>query len=439
MSNQIASLYEIFKQHPTVTIDSRHITEGCIFFALKGEKLDGNIFAEQALRQGAAHCVIDDVRYQVSEKCFLVKNVLATLQDLAKHHRQQFDIPVLGITGSNGKTTTKELISSLLSIHYRTHATAGNFNNHIGVPLTLLSMPANTEIAVVEMGANHVGEIDFLCQLAAPTHGLITNVGKAHLEGFGGEEGVRRGKSEMYRYLASHKGIAFVNMNENFLTALSEVVGRKRLFYTRSEKLDAHNIPFEVEKCEENPFLTIRFLSERQEIVTAHSQLSGDYNFNNLLTAVVVGKYFKVPAQKIKYAVENYLPKNNRSEWLEHGKNRFLMDAYNANPTSMTAAITAFAKNEASSKMIVLGGMKEMGDYSEQEHESILQTAMQLFDKHAIILVGREFEAAARAAGVEYFEDVQLLKDWFVLQNLAQKTVLLKGSRGIGLEFLVKE
>ncbi|MBI1226421.1 MAG: UDP-N-acetylmuramoyl-tripeptide--D-alanyl-D-alanine ligase [Bacteroidetes bacterium] len=430
-------IYQLFRKHPNIITDSRSIVPGCLFFALKGERFNGNDYAVQAIQEGAAFAIVDEVVNLPIEKYIQVPDVLKTLQDLANHHRHQFKIPVLAITGSNGKTTTKELVSAVLSSHYPTHFTKGNLNNHIGVPLTLLAMTAKTEIAIIEMGANHPGEIDFLCRIAEPTHGLITNVGKAHLEGFGSFEGVKQTKSELYRYLAEHNGLVFINMDEPYLTELA-IGNRLRLFYKKSNHPDSTTIPFEVKLVSELPFLEVGFLNENGEILHAKSQLIGQYNFNNLMTAVAIGKYFKVPGHKIKAAIENYHPSNNRSQLKHIGTNMFILDAYNANPTSMRTAIDSFSKMPAPRKVAILGAMKELGEYSQAEHLAVAEQAKGSgFEQ--VILVGGEFEEAATATGAILFENTPQLKAWFSAQAFNGTHFLVKGSRSIGLERLVEE
>jgi len=384
------ALYKIFKKNLSISIDSRKINKGDIFFALKGENFDGNQYAEQSIKKGASYAVIDDPQYKNGDQYLLVEDVLTSLQKLAHHHRKQLDIPFLAITGSNGKTTTKELISSVLKNHYATHFTKGNFNNHIGVPLTLLQLPTDTDIAVIEMGANHIGEIADLCEIAAPTHGLITNIGRAHLEGFGGLEGVKKGKSELYKYLAKHKGIVFINMNENSLRSLAKE-NKRKVYYTKSEQPHPENIPYEVKLLSNEPFIKVSFLSERKQPTLVESQLMGLYNFNNIMTAIVIGRYFKVPSIKIKEAIENYIPSNNRSQLISKDSNTFIMDAYNANPDSMKNALENFANLSASSKIAILGDMLELGNYSEQAHSEILAQANNL-NFYKVILVGNEFK-----------------------------------------------
>lgn len=430
----ITVLYNIFLNHSTVCTDSRKIEKGCLFFALKGASFDGNKFALQAIERGAAYAIVDDKTLGKHEQLILVADVLTTLQELANYHRLQFEIPVIAITGSNGKTTTKELISAVLESHYPTHYTKGNFNNHIGVPLTLLAMPANTEVAIIEMGANHVGEIDFLCQIAAPTHGLITNVGEAHLEGFGSFEGVKKAKGELYKYLEKNKGLAFISKNE---AHLQEMTGPNlyKLFYTQSLEPNL-NVPiFETKLAAANPFIEIAYLSKTGRPQFIKSQLIGLYNFNNIVTAITLGRYFKVPYKKIKVAIENYTPTNNRSQLLERGSNKFLLDAYNANITSMTKALESFASYEDKNKIAILGDMLELGIYSQAAHTKIIQLAQKLGIE--VWTVGQEF-GQLKSKGVKQFLNTETLKKWFWQQSFEDTFFLLKGSRGIGLEKLLK-
>ncbi|MCF8245610.1 MAG: UDP-N-acetylmuramoyl-tripeptide--D-alanyl-D-alanine ligase [Saprospiraceae bacterium] len=430
-------IYQIFKKHPTIVTDSRKVVPGCLFFALKGERFNGNDYAAHAVDEGAACAIVDEPVELPTGSYIQVDDVLTTLQHLATHHRRQFNIPVLAITGSNGKTTTKELVSAVLSSHYPTHYTKGNLNNHIGVSLTLLAMPAKTEVAVVEMGANHLGEIDFLCRIAEPTHGLITNVGKAHLEGFGGFEGVKQTKSELYRYLAERNGLVFINMDEPYLTGLAEG-NRLKLFYKKSESPDEANVPFEVRLVAEEPFVRVAFLDENGQLAVAKSQLIGRYNFNNIMTAVVIGKYFKVPAEKIVAAIESYVPSNNRSQLKTIGTNTFILDAYNANPTSMRTAINAFSKMAARHKVAILGAMKELGKYSDEEHLAVAVLASGSgFDQ--VVLVGEEFRRAAGATDAVFFENTAQLKDWYASKVFKETHFLIKGSRSVGLEGMLEK
>jgi UDP-N-acetylmuramoyl-tripeptide--D-alanyl-D-alanine ligase len=432
----ITALYNVFRANPQVCTDTRKLRVGDIFFALKGENFDGNTYAEQALEKGAAYAVVDDNQYLGKPKMILVNDVLNTLQQLANHHRRQFNIPLIAITGSNGKTTTKELVSSVLAAQYPTHFTRGNFNNHIGVPLTLLAMPLDSEVAVIEMGANHQGEIDFLCKIAEPTHGLITNIGHAHLEGFGGLEGVKKGKSELYRHLAASNGLAFINRDELFLEDLAEPV-QKKLFYQKVEELSGLSSYFDIQLIEEKPFVKAAFLSEDQERIEINSQLIGLYNFNNIMTAIALGKYFKVPASKIKMVIEGYQPNNNRSQWLKKDSNTFLLDAYNANPSSMLAAVSYFATVQAEKKIVILGDMLELGADSEALHQQLIDQALAAGFTDCIF-VGPIFSAIAQANNLRHFLNVQELKQWFDQEHLTDTYFLIKGSRGIRLEKLLE-
>lgn len=341
----IDTLYDIFKKHPTITTDSRKITAGCLFFALKGETFDGNAFAAKALENGAAYAIVDDSQLPQNEHFIVVNDVLKTLQQLATHHRRQFDFPVIGIAGSNGKTTTKELVSAVMSTQYNTHFTKGNLNNHIGVPLTLLELHEDHEVAIIEMGANHQKELYELCEIAEPTHGLITNIGKEHLEGFGGLEGVKKGESEIYQWLAAHKGTIFINDDEDFLQELLPTEGVRVINYQHSENPSLTNPTYEIVLKSANPYLEVGFLNSKNEMIWAQSHLVGEFNFGNLSTSIAIGKYFKVPTQKIKAGIESYKPSMNRSQilTLKSGAT-VILDAYNANPTSMQHALTSLSK-----------------------------------------------------------------------------------------------
>ncbi|MEM9917649.1 MAG: UDP-N-acetylmuramoyl-tripeptide--D-alanyl-D-alanine ligase [Bacteroidota bacterium] len=430
-------LYEIYQSCSGVTTDSRNIQPNCLFIALRGECFDGNEYAADALAKGAAYAIIDRPEYAVEGKTILVADSLKCLQQLATHHRSQLIIPVLAITGSNGKTTTKELIREVLSSRYRTHCTKGNFNNHIGLPLTLLDMPTDTEVAVIEMGANHQGEIDELCRIARPTHGIITNIGKAHLEGFGGIEGVKKGKSELYRYLAEDRGLAFVNLDEKWLKDLASPVANQ-LWYQKSEAPLPENPIYETQLLETHPSIRSAFMSLDGERIEVGSQLMGMYNFNNVMTAITIGRYFKVPPLSIKQAIESYEPSNNRSQILQKGSNTFVLDAYNANPSSVSQALSNFSKMEAACKIAVLGDMLELGDFSQSEHQKILQQAISHnFDD--LWLVGELFEGLAeeKNSHIRYFKNTADLKKWFDQQAIENSTLLLKGSRKIALEKLL--
>jgi len=425
-------LYKIYRKHAQVAIDSRKVEKGSLFFALKGERFDGNRFAASALEAGAAYAIVDDPAVARGGRYVLVEDSLKALQGLARHHRQQFSMPVIGITGSNGKTTTKELVAAVLGSHYRLHYTQGNLNNHIGVPLTLLAMPAGLEAAIIEMGANHQGEIAFLSRIAEPSHGLVTNIGKAHLEGFGGIEGVKKGKSELYRYLAETGGMAFVNRDEPFLEELAAPV-KKKVFYRRADNPAPAGRDIEVKLLETQPFVRAAFAGKEGKLCEVGSRLIGAYNFNNIMTAIALGKYFKVPGEKIARAIAAYVPGNMRSQLLERGGNTFILDAYNANPSSMREAVLNFAAMEGRRKIAILGDMLELGAESRREHEGIAElVAQQGFDD--AVFVGPEFEAAARSAGFRHFADVAELKQWFSAQRFQDCHFLIKGSRGIRLE-----
>lgn len=422
-----------------ISTDSRYIESGCLFFALKGENFNGNQFAVQALEMGAALAVIDDPSVHLENgKTILVNNVLETLQALATHHRRQFHIPIIGITGSNGKTTTKELIAGVLKTHYQTHFTRGNYNNHIGVPLTLLRMPLDTEVAVIEMGANHQGEIDLLSRIAEPSHGIITNIGKAHLEGFGGIEGVKKGKSELYRFLAENRGTVFINKDAQFLEELAAPVSNQ-IFYFQAENPSLEEPGYETILLKDKPFLQVGYLDKDATLVEANTHLIGMHNFQNIMTAISIGKYFKVPAGKIKYALENYIPRDNRSQLIDwEGDNKILLDAYNANPSSMEASLRLFAnQSEELTPIAILGDMLELGADSAQEHLDIAHLAVKLLGPDHLILVGPLFEACAKQFKLRHFPNTLALKKWFDTQNWSRHYFLLKGSRGIGLEKLL--
>jgi UDP-N-acetylmuramoyl-tripeptide--D-alanyl-D-alanine ligase len=433
-----ADLYAIFLRHPVVVTDSRRIVPGCLFFALTGDTFNGNHFAAEALAQGAAYSIVDDAELRDNPGHIWTPDVLITLQDLARHHRRQFDIPVIAITGSNGKTTTKELTGAVLGSHFRIHFTQGNLNNHIGVPLTLLAMPQDTEIAVIEMGANHQGEIDALCRIAEPTHGLITNIGKAHLEGFGGIEGVKKGKSELYRFLAEHNGTAFINSDEDPLEALAQPVVKK-IFYGRTQPAQSEARHFIlIELSGEQPFLQVAFSAGEHRKTHANSKLIGVYNFGNIASAVALGHHFQVPPEKIKSAIEAYTPENMRSQLLKRGSNTFILDAYNANPSSVWEAILNFARMPATHKVAILGDMLELGEYTEEEHRKTAElAAAQHFDH--VILVGPLFADAAQQLRLLHFPDVQTLSEWFHSQAFEGVHFLIKGSRGMQMEQLLAE
>jgi len=436
----IEQLYHNYLKVRSVCTDTRKIEPGCLFVALKGERFDGNQFAADALTKGAKYVLVSDPAICVSDQYLLVEDTLKTLQDLAHYYRNTFSIPFLAITGTNGKTTTKELVSTVLASEKRTAFTQGNFNNHIGVPLTLLSIPRDTEIAVIEMGANHLGDIDFLCQIAAPTHGLITNIGYAHLEGFGSLEGVKKTKSELYRYLAANDGTAFVNRDmphlELLLPESLEVIS-----YGSETATPLASINYKGTLLEANPFVSMEY--ERNEHrFNIDSKLFGEYNYHNILTAVTIGQYFEISDESIKSALEAYVPSNNRSQVKVIGSNTFYMDAYNANPTSMETAIRNFGTLTAPHKSVVLGSMLEMGDYSESEHQKTVDQVVSLKQSGtingALIFVGAEFEAVCVSKSVFWFPDVTALNEWLKENPIKNTHFLVKGSRGIRLERLLE-
>jgi len=419
-------LYAHYCKHPVVSTDSRQLRDGCIFFALKGANFDGNQFAAPALEQGAAYAVVDDPKVVVSERFLLVEDVLQSLQQLALHHRRQLKIPFIAITGTNGKTTTKELVAAVLRQRYRTHATQGNLNNHIGVPLTLLQIHSDVEIAVIEMGANRIGDIAELCSIAEPDFGLITNIGQAHLEGFGSFEGVIRAKSELFDYLAQGKGQAFVNARNPLLSELGKKFPRP-IYYGLPD-----TIAF-AELLEITPF--IRYKDAQGN--THETRLIGTYNFDNILTAIAVGTYFHVPAADIHQAIATYEPTNNRSQVQQKGSNMLIMDAYNANPSSMQAALNSFAQMPAPNKVVILGDMLELGAYSSAKHREIAETAMQ-GGFLQVLLCGKAFQSVQQPNdNALFFESKNLLAEWLQEHPFTNSYILLKGSRGIGLETIV--
>lgn len=424
----IEELYKIYRQYPSVQTDTRKLKPGDIFFALKGESFDGNAFAQQALDNEAAYAVIDERRYEISGKTILVENVLETLQQLARHHRLQFTIPVLAITGSNGKTTTKELIHAVLSTSFKTYTTDGNLNNHIGVPLTLLKIKEDAEIAVVEMGANHIGEIASYCTYALPTHGLITNCGKAHLEGFGSEEGVRKGKGELFDHLRSNQGTAFVMWDYDYLREMSKGIPVVIKYGTTHADIEGS-------ATKNNPFLEVA-VRKTADIPLIKTWLVGEYNLPNVLAAIALGDYFKVPAEKIKFAIESYVPSNSRSQLIEKGSNKIILDAYNANPSSMRSAIENFASLQADNKVMLLGAMAELGEESLKEHEAIIEMIRQYGFKK-VALVGGDFLKIKHPFIA--FRNAAEAKAWLLQQRLQNSYLLIKGSRSIKMETVLED
>ena len=377
----IEELYHIYIQYPSVQTDTSKLKAGDLFFALKGPSFNGNEFASKAIQAGAAYAIIDEPAFAVAGKTILVEDVLTSLQQLARHHRQQFRIPFLAITGSNGKTTTKELIHAVLATSFSTYTTEGNLNNHIGVPLTLLKIRKDAQMAVIEMGANHQKEIEFYCSIALPTHGLITNCGKAHLEGFGGEEGVRKGKGELFDHLRANGGTALVMWDYEYLRQMSK--GIQTVFTYGTANAD---ITGQVAKAER--YLLVNFTKGFEGTIS--TSLVGDYNLPNVLAAVAAGKYFGVEDQKIRGAIEAYAPTNSRSQFLQKGSNKIILDAYNANPSSMKAAIENFARAEGDNKILTLGAMAELGNESVQEHQNIIKEIGK-YQWKDVLLVGGDF------------------------------------------------
>ncbi|NNK83444.1 MAG: UDP-N-acetylmuramoyl-tripeptide--D-alanyl-D-alanine ligase [Flavobacteriaceae bacterium] len=417
----LEALHKLFLQTTSICTDTRKISKNCIYFALKGENFNGNAFAFEALEKGAKYAVIDDEKYK-NPNCVLVDNVLETLQKLANYHRKYLKTKIIALTGSNGKTTTKELINSVLSTTYNTTATIGNLNNHIGVPLTILSMSKETEIGIVEMGANHQKEIEFLCEIAEPDYGYITNFGKAHLEGFGGVEGVIKGKSELYTFLKSNNKVVFLNSDDS---KQIELLANYRHIFSFGNYSDKLKIKF----IEANPFVKLEF-----EDTTITSQLLGNYNFSNTASAIAIGKYFNVSNTDIKTALENYVPSNNRSQIIIKGSNKIILDAYNANPTSMRAALDNFEKLDDKNKIAILGDMFELGKDANKEHQAIADLTESLtFDK--LFLVGKNFN---KTNNQNTFNNFESLKKELINIPLKNSTILIKGSRGMALERLLE-
>lgn len=416
----VAELHKLYLQFSTVSTDTRNITKDCLFFALKGPNFNGNKFAQEALKKGASYAIIDEKEYYKSENTILVPNVLKALQELATYHRNYSKARVISLTGSNGKTTTKELLNVVLSKKYKTIATKGNLNNHIGVPLTLLSIKENTEIAIVEMGANHQGEIEFLSNIAQPDFGYITNFGKAHLEGFGGVEGVIKGKSELYTYLSKNNKYIFLNADDAIQK--EKLGGYIKKFGFSQTNSEYYKIKF----LDASPFVRLSF-----EGIEVSTKLIGAYNFTNCCAAILTGKYFNIPLNAIKEAIESYNPDNNRSQLIEKKGHKIILDAYNANPTSMIAALENFNRIKADQKILFLGDMFELGKSAAKEHQSIADFAKELGFKD-VFLVGENFYKTNTP-----FKTYQSFKDlaaYLDSNTLTKSAILIKGSRGMALE-----
>ena len=423
----VEELYNIYKEYPSIQTDTRKLKEGDVFFALKGENFNGNTFAQKAIDAGAAYAVIDEKQYAVFGKTVLVDDVLTALQQLAKHHRQQFTIPFIAITGSNGKTTTKELIHAVLSSSYKTYTTEGNLNNHIGVPLTILKIKEDAAMAVIEMGANHQKEIASYCEYALPTHGLITNCGKAHLEGFGGVEGVRKGKGELFDHLKNNNGTAFVMWDYDYLREMSRDLPTIVKYGTTDSTIEGQTIKSE-------PFLEVNIL-KGAETASIKTQLVGDYNLPNVLAAVTVGKHFNVIDKKIKESIENYTPSNSRSQLIESGTNKIILDAYNANPSSMKVAIENFSATTADNKVLLLGAMAELGDESRSEHEAIVEL-LKKGNWGNVVLVGGDFLNINHP--YLQFQNSAEAKEWLRQQHFENTHLLIKGSRSMKMESVLE-
>jgi len=424
-------LYQIYLQFPTICTDTRKITKGCLFFALKGDNFDGNAFAEKAITEGAEYAIIDNPELKKNDKFILVEDVLSTLQNLAKYHRSQLTIPFVGITGTNGKTTTKELLNSVLSQKYKTYATQGNLNNHIGVPLTLLAITKDIELAIIEMGANHQKEIAFLSSIAQPTHGLITNVGKAHLEGFGGFEGVKKGKGELYDFLKLSNGITFINKSNPFLMEMSNSRQLENVIFYGNEP----GIEISAQIIENNPYLKIIWKT-KEGSYTTQTNLTGAYNLENILVAITVGVHFGLTANQINKGIEAYIPGNNRSQVTKTENNTLICDYYNANPSSMAVALDNFKSLDAVNKVVILGDMFELGDESTKEHTIVLTKALST-GASTTIFVGKEFSKSRNDADAFFFETTNEALEYLKQHPLKDSTILIKGSRGMRLESLI--
>lgn len=420
----ISALHDIFMANPAISTDTRKDLTGTIFFCIKGPNFDANSFAEIALNKGAAYVVSDDKSHLKKERILVVDDALKCLQELATFHREQFDFPVIGLTGSNGKTTNKELIHAVLSTKYSSFATKGNFNNHIGVPLTLLSIPLDADMAIIEMGANHQGEIKALCEICKPDFGLITNIGKAHLEGFGGVEGVIKGKKELYDFIGNNDGELFVNVDDELLMKLSTPISRT-LFGTKVDGL------IKGELLKKEGMISFQFSSQGKTSGEIQTKLVGDYNFTNFLAAACIGIRFKVRIEDIVLALSSYTPDNNRSQLTDTGKNKVILDAYNANPSSVHAALINFAQSPEKEKCVLLGQMMELGETSKMEHQEVIN----LLDELGLdsMLVGDYFKECD-TLDFPVYSNVISLNEALQSSPLLGKLILVKGSRSVTME-----
>jgi len=428
---KITEIYQKFLQSNKIEIDSRKVQQNDFFVALKGEHFDANIFAKQAFENGASYVMIDNSIFYIDDKTILVDDCLKTLQELANFHRKQLSIPIIALTGSNGKTTTKELTKAVLSEKYNVKATFGNLNNHIGVPLTLLSLDQKTEIGIIEMGANHKNEIEFLCKIADPNMGCITNFGKAHLDGFGDLEGVIQTKTELYKYLKNtnfdRQKTVFINLDDAIQVEKSK--GLNSFSFSCKDK----NATIFIESLQANPFVKINF--QQTEI---QSNLIGAYNISNIATAITIGEYFKITTEKIKHAIENYFPKNNRSQIIQRNSNTIIMDAYNANHSSMKVAIDSFISLDGSSKMMILGDMFELGNESLQLHQNIVSELKNSTEIEVFFVGNNFYSVKVQQKNYTFFQSFEQLKNYFSNVETTKKTILIKGSRAMALERILE-
>lgn len=423
---EISQLHQLYLKSSGICTDTRNINPGSIFFALKGANFDANSFAAEALEKGAAYAVIDNEEFLVSEKYILAEDALQTLQNLSNYHRKSLNILIIGLTGSNGKTTTKELINAVLSTKFKTTATKGNLNNHIGVPLTLLSMDKSTEIGIVEMGANHHGEIDFLCRIAEPDFGYITNFGKAHLEGFGSLEGVKKAKTELYRFLKEKNKTIFLNKDDETQAMHLDYQNN----FSFSEKPGA-NIVYK--KLVPDPFVEIEYVENRIK-----TKLIGNYNATNVAAALTIGNYFKVPLENSMEALAEYEPKNNRSQIIEKNSNKIILDAYNANPTSMKAALESFETLKSDKKIIILGDMFELGNNAHEEHQSIADLLINMKFEKAFLVGSNFFNIEKTDPRITKHKELNELRQFFSLEKTENSLILIKGSRGMAMEKILE-
>jgi len=416
---KISDIYKIFNKHPNVTTDTRNIKENSIFFALKGDNFNGNKFAKKAIADGCHYAIIDQDEFKLNEKYILVENVLECLQDLASYHRDQLIIPVIGITGTNGKTTSKELIHSCLSTELNTLATDGNYNNHIGVPLTLLRVKKEHDIAIIEMGANHENEIKYLCEIAKPNYGIITNIGKAHLEGFKNIEGVKKTKKELYDYIKINNGKIFINNDDAILNEISKDIDS--ISYGLNGEING--------SIKESSIFT----NVQYKLHIIETQLIGTYQFYNIMLSIAVATHFGIKLKNISKALTNYKPSNNRSQVIKTESNTMILDAYNANPSSMYEMINSFSKIQNKNKICILGDMAELGECSTKEHLNLIHLLENL--KIKCLFVGNEFSKLNKT---DCFIDVYNLIDYLKSKPIKDSTILIKGSRSVALEKVIK-